>query len=65
MTDDQQPGDRQRPLRKCYRLFTEGEIPEIDRLSIIMEVLREMLPEERRAALGYVADFYHFRIQIK
>jgi hypothetical protein len=49
-------------VRRSFRLFTGGEYPCIDRLSIMMTVLGEMTENERRAALAYAADFYGFKV---
>lgn len=58
------PTDRK--VRRSFVLFTDGELPPIDRLSVMMTVLGEMTEDnERRAALAYAADFYGFRIYTK
>jgi hypothetical protein len=53
-------------LRRSFVMFTNGEIPSIDRLGVMMTVLGEMTEDnERRAALAYAADFYGFKVYAK
>lgn len=52
-------------VRRSFVLFTGGEVPEIDRLAIIMQLLKEMDDLERRAAVSYMADYYGFRVYAK
>lgn len=54
-----------RPLRRHFRMFTDGKQPTIDRLGIVMEVLGEMADNERRAAIAYAADFYGYKVYSK
>jgi len=49
-------------VHRPFKLFTNGEQPFVDRLAIIMELMREMEDNERRAALGYVSDYYGYRV---
>jgi len=49
-------------LRRAFVMFSNGEVPEVDRLAVIMELMREMNDNERRATLGYVADFCGCRV---
>lgn len=76
MTDRTQPASNEqlqpeaqtemtRRVRRSFVLFTNGEQPPIDRLSIAMTVLGEMDDNERRAALAYAADYYGYRIYMK
>lgn len=51
------------PLTRSFRLFTEGKEPGIDAMAIIAELLKEMAPNERNAALGYFADLYGFKLR--
>lgn len=52
-------------VRRSFVLFTHGEQPPIDRLSIMMTVLGEMDDNERHAALAYAADYYGYGIRVK
>lgn len=61
---EQVPSDTR--VRREFVLFTDGELPSIDRLGIMMTVLGEMTEDnERRAALAYAADFYGFKVYTK
>lgn len=48
-----------------FQLFTGGKEPGIDGLAIISQLLKEMTPNERNAALFYVADLHGFEITPK
>lgn len=52
-------------VRRSFVMFSSGEMPEIDRLAVLMELMREMNDKERLAAIGYVTDFYGYRVQPK
>jgi hypothetical protein len=53
-------------LRRAYVMISNGELPPIDRLAVLMTVLGEMTEDnERRAALAYAADFYGFKVYAK
>lgn len=61
-----EPQTEMKPLvRRSFVLFTDGEQPSIDRLSIMMTVLGEMDDNERHAALAYAADYYGYGIRVK
>lgn len=49
-------------LRRTFVLFTGDEVPEIDRLAIVMQVIKEMDDLERRAAVSYMADYFGYRV---
>lgn len=44
------------PTFRKFKLFTNEENPEIDRLAIMVELLNEMPPNERDAAMVYLAE---------
>lgn len=53
------------PLRREFRLFTDGKEPGIDAMAIMVELLKELPDNERNAALQYVADLFGFSIVAK
>jgi hypothetical protein len=54
-----------RVQRRSFKLYTDGEHPPIDRLSIIMQLLGEATDMERRAAIAYAADYYGYQVYRK
>lgn len=52
-------------LRRSFVMFSNGEVPEVDRLAVILELMKEMAENERRAAIFYFTDYYGYRVYPK
>lgn len=44
------------PLQRCFTLATQGSDPDLDRLAVLIQVLKECEPDERAACLAYITS---------
>ncbi len=54
MSQRDENGQFTEQLRRSFPMFTNGKMPHIDRLGVVVQCFEEMDKSEQRAALGYL-----------
>ena len=54
-----QAAETKEPTIVTYRLVTDGKMPDIDRMAILIVLFNEMPPNEREAAVSYLGTRYN------